>query len=81
MIKVGYWDQTYAEKRLIINKIGTEVDYLPINRERKDWILRRLKSLEAVNIDVLKNRKLFYYHSMINPGCDLLHCFNGVYNI
>lgn len=78
MIKVGYWDKTYAEKRLIINKINKGVDYIPIDRECNDWILKGLKCLEAVGVDAFKNRKNFHYHSIKGPACDLLHCFNGV---
>lgn len=50
MITVGYWDQTYAEKRLIVNKENKgKVKFVSIEREKDDWVLNGLKSMEALS--------------------------------
>lgn len=79
MITVGYWDQTYAEKRLIVNDENRKrVTYLPIERERTDLTLRLLTNQM---MDLRKNwtdRAKYFYHPVVNPKCDLIHDFNGV---
>ncbi|MBD5483311.1 MAG: glycosyltransferase family 4 protein [Lachnospiraceae bacterium] len=79
MIKVGYWDQTYAEQRLIVQKENVgKVQYIPIDRSKDDWMLNLVCSLDTFRKDLFPNRKGFYYHPVGTPKCDLIHNFNGV---
>lgn len=79
MITVGYWDQTYAEKRLIVNDENRKrVVYLPIERERTDLALRLLANQRTDLQEVRPDRAKYFYHPVVSPKCDLIHDFNGV---
>lgn len=79
MLTVGYWDQTYAEKRLIVNDENRScVKYIPVAREQADLFLKLYPARTFEKWDGLSDRRKFFYHPFINPKCDLLHSFNGV---
>lgn len=79
MITAGYWKETYAERRLIVNEENRDrVAYIPLNRERDDFILRMASDQMRNKGKWLADRSDFFYHPLMSPKCDLIHCFNGV---
>ncbi|MBD5530584.1 MAG: glycosyltransferase family 4 protein [Lachnospiraceae bacterium] len=79
MITVGYWDQTYAEQRLIVNEENrTRVTYAPIIRERDDPTCRLLSGQSANKQIWLSDRRKYFYHPLLKPKCSVIHDFNGV---
>lgn len=81
MITVGYWDQTYAEKRTILAEENRKrVKYLPIKREADDIVLKCMGMFPIKEKPLLMNREKWYYHPFFEPKCDVIHNFNGVCN-
>ncbi|MCM1537613.1 MAG: glycosyltransferase family 4 protein [bacterium] len=54
------------------------VTYMPIIREQTDLLLKLLPSRTEEKRDLISDRRNFFYHSLIEPKCDLIHDFNGV---
>lgn len=78
MVTVGYWNQSYLEKRNIIysGEHTKEITYIPIQRE-KSTLVSRLISRNVPCSDVMKNMQEFYYCSLGRKTYDLIHCYHG----
>lgn len=79
MITTGYWKQTYAEKRLIVNdELRNRVSYVPLAKDQNDIILKLTPHQMQNRWKWLSYHSDFFYHPLTVPKCELIHCFNGI---
>lgn len=90
MKKVGYIDITYAEQRLIIEKLmpyvsKERIQYEYLNRENLDIVAKAIKwgtkLLYQGKHNFLTNLREFHYEPILEPPVDVIHTFNTVCRI
>lgn len=83
---IGYIDDTYAERRLLINKMVTEqgknkfgYQYLErLNYDFANITIAGTKKLWINKHPYLLNREAYYFHPVISPKVQIIHTFNTV---